>query len=173
MLLCGDQCSVSSSVSGVWSSLVPASSGSQSLYTIHLTVVVHRWFYYNDTMWLYQSSNSNCWKGDLVKVYHLSHPGWDFIMNVTMYNMTVLLLLLLCCQCQTNTTTNTRITLLQQQVCRQEMSVVRCQCDQWTGAVTGGDQVAQVPAYLGIRMQGFLVHTQNNQVTFLKEGSEI
>lgn len=53
-----------------------------------------------------------------------------------------------------------RVTLVQQQVCHQERDQVICRCYQEQ------DTLTQMPAYLGIRMQGFLMHSNNLEVSF-------
>lgn len=56
------------------------------------------------------------------------------------------------------TLTVTRVTLVQQQACTQAPDTARvvCRCPGELGA-------AQEPAYLGVRMQGFLIRPQDNQ----------
>ena len=57
--------------------------------------------------------------------------------------------------------TQSRMTLTQQQVCVQEVDMVTCRC---------GDKMKPVekvmPAYLGIRMQGFLRQSEDKNKVF-------
>ena len=53
-----------------------------------------------------------------------------------------------------------RVTLVQQQVCHKERDMVICRCYQEQ------ETIIQMPAYLGIRMQGFLMHSGNLEVSF-------
>ena len=58
--------------------------------------------------------------------------------------------------------TQSRMTLTQQQVCVQEVDLVTCRC---------GDKMKLaekvMPAYLGIRMQGFLRQSENKNKVFI------
>ena len=72
----------------------------------------------------------------------------------------IYVLLILASLVTTHSSSLARVTLVQQQVCHKERDKVICRCYQEQESPT------QMPAYLGIRMQGFLMHSGNLEVSF-------
>ena len=58
-----------------------------------------------------------------------------------------------------------RMTLLQQQACFQDRARVVCRCQ--------GEPETQGPSYLGVRMQGFLINNNNNNIRSPDIGAQV